>query len=97
MGHTVFWRVDRIALVLDDAALSVQTAELPLDKVVVEGVGIGGDKAASPVNAAAHALHVMDHDSRKEVQPLLSLPGAASHIKLRCRNPQPPRLLLNLS
>ena len=75
-GHTVFWRVHSIALVLHDAALLVQAPELPLHEAVVEGVGVRGDKAAPPVDAAPHALHVIDHDRGEEIQPFLCLPEA---------------------
>ena len=80
---TVLGRVDGIALVLHNAALAVECPELPLHKVVVEGVGIGGDEAAAPVYPAPHALHVVDHGCWEVVQPLLGLPAGPWPVTLK--------------
>lgn len=83
-GLAVQRREHRVPLVLDDLALLVQRPVLPADERVVEGVHVGGDERAAPVDAAAHGAHVALGERGEVAEPVGGVAGGGGKKVVGC-------------
>mmetsp|Transcript_20342 Transcript_20342/g.56677 ORF Transcript_20342/g.56677 Transcript_20342/m.56677 type:complete len:271 (+) Transcript_20342:2879-3691(+) len=73
-GLLVQRRKDCVPLVLHNLAQTIQRPELPPHKGIIEGVPIGGDEGASPIDAAANHCQVLFGQGWEVAQPVIRRP-----------------------